>query len=72
VAFEEVARVFFDDGVEVFVCCGEGVERVGGERGVEVGFCVGEDGEEDLWWERVEVRHAGWYCAMPLDILVLR
>jgi len=58
VAFEEVARVFFDDGVEMLVCCGEGVERVGGERGVEVGFCVGEDGEEDFGWESVEARHA--------------
>ena len=58
-AFEEVARVFFDDGVEVLVCCREGVERVGGERGIKVGLGVGEDGEEDFWWESVEVRHAG-------------
>jgi len=58
VAFEEVARVFFDDGVEVFVCCGERVERAGGEGGVEVWLCVGEYGEENLWWESVEVRHA--------------
>jgi len=62
VAFEEVARVFFDDGVEMLVCCGEGVERVGGEGGVEVWLRVGEDGEKDFGWETGEVWHLGWCC----------
>jgi hypothetical protein len=56
-AFEEVARVLFDDGVELFVCFGERIERVGREGEVTNGLGVGEDVEEDFWWQSIETGH---------------
>jgi hypothetical protein len=49
-AFEQVARVFLDDGVELFVCFRERVEWVGWEVWAAGGLGVGEDVEEDLGW----------------------
>lgn len=65
-AFEKVARVFFDYGVEMFVCCGERVERVGGEGGIEGWLGVGEYAEENLRRETGEIRHLGWCCCATI------
>jgi hypothetical protein len=67
-SFEQVARVFFDNGVEVFVCRCEGVEGVGAEGRVQVRLGVGEDVKKDFWGKSIEVRHVGdlgellWCC----------
>jgi hypothetical protein len=57
--FEQVARVFFDNGIEVFVCRCEGVEGVGAEGGVQVWLGVGEDIKKYFWGKSLELRHVG-------------
>ena len=56
-AFEEVARVFFDHGIELFASSGERIERVRCEVEIAYGLGVREDVEENLWWEGVETAH---------------
>jgi len=57
---EQDARVFFDDGAEVFTGCGGGVERVEGREGGGEGRGVGEDVEEDFGGEGREGYGHGW------------
>jgi hypothetical protein len=55
---EKTARILLDYGVQLLVCFGERVERVGHERWVECGLGEGEDVEENLGREGVEMcRH---------------
>lgn len=56
-AFEEVARVFFDHGIELFIGSGERIERIRREVEIADGLGVREDIEENLWWEGVETAH---------------
>jgi hypothetical protein len=57
-AFEEVARVFFYYGVELFVRFGERIEWVGVESKVVDGLSIGEDVEQNLWGKCIKTSHA--------------
>ena len=56
-ALEEVARVFFDHGIELFIGSGERIERIRREVEIADGLGVREDIEENLWWEGIETVH---------------